>query len=493
MLWPSCTDYEFAIANMGKCVLASRFKGGTPVRANHTGTHEDFMSFRGGFSVVYPIIVGKETVVLRGWISDPGQAAERYKITSKFLKTKPSKYFVDFDYIHEGIICNGNPYPLICMEWIEGSPLSKFLDANIKQQAIILEAAEKFLFMVSDLHKLKISHGDLQDGNIMVCQTSNSISLKLVDYDSLYVPTLQDNQLTQERLPGVEDYQHPNRLNQSNETTDYFSELVIYLSLCAYGEAPPLWQKGQDKRLLFKKKDFIDFSTDPTISDVYKKIERLSPKVRYLAKWLIEFCKQKDTSQLVPLEHIFTNLSSSEFDSDKNINIPLSSPNAKTQTQMFVPKDNTDLFDQIFSSTLPTPKVKASPKLNVPKDNADLFDKVFTPDSRPSPPLSGDALWQFETIFETKGATPQIPTTAQTSAQGVGKSSTLPQKKRYIEALVVCVIIWVIFLTLVFISLVYDSLISFGPYALAGFIISTILALFFASIAIHRTTRGKIP
>ena len=94
--------------------------------------------------------------------------------------------------------------------------------------------------MCIDLHKNNISHGDLQHGNILICENRDGKpTLKLVDYDSLYVPTM--GKKFKDSITGLKDYQHPARqtaVHVSSHKTDYFSELVIYLSLIAIAENP---------------------------------------------------------------------------------------------------------------------------------------------------------------------------------------------------------------------------------------------------------------
>jgi len=310
MSWPSIQEYEFAVQNFGRFALAPQFKGGSPVRSK-SGM---LAGFSGGYSVVYPVRVGTKTLALRCWIKDPGSVEQRYNVTSTYLKSNPCQYFVDFGYVDEGILVDDVKRSISYMEWIEGVTLSKFLDENIQNSSLIREVADKFRDMVTELHQKKISHGDLQDGNIMVCRTSSAVELKLVDYDSLFVPGLQSNPFIQDELPGVIDYQHPNRTNQSDEKSDYFSELVIYLSLCAYAEQSSLWNKDQEKRLLFTAKDFEDFRINPSGSTLYRTLNELSPHIQILTDKLVEFCREKDATRLLPLEKVLPPTPSAQYD-----------------------------------------------------------------------------------------------------------------------------------------------------------------------------------
>jgi len=301
MVYPTIGDYELSVYNLKNFVLAPQFKGGIPV-LNKSGVFPQGLSgSSGGQSVVYPILVNTKKLALRCWIKDPGNVKERYTKVRAYLLSDPSSYFVDFGYVDEGIFVNGSIYPISYMEWIEGKTLARFLDDNINNRIVVQELANKFLIMVTHLHRKHISHGDLQDGNIIVYKSGNSMDLKLVDYDCVFVPTLQ-NWSNPNDLQGIADYQHPKRSNQNSEKSDYFSELIIYLSLLVYSERPDLWNKGQEKKLLFSANDF----KPPYSSPIFLTLEDLSPDIQHLTSELKRFCSVSDTDKLLPLEQLIS-------------------------------------------------------------------------------------------------------------------------------------------------------------------------------------------
>jgi len=357
--WPSLTEYDLIMNNMGSCVITPQFKNAMPIQFNKKNTSGRLVSYPGGYSVVYPIIVGSNKFAFRGWTSDPNNARQRYIITSEYLKRCPSQYFVSYEYIDEAFKWKGNNYPIIGMEWIDGQTLTDFINENINDRINLLDVAEKFKSMVSELHRMGISHGDLQDGNVMICRKNQTIKIKLVDYDSLFVPPLEGYALTGDELPGYPAYQHPGRLNQSNEKADYFSELVIYLSFCAYAESPNLWESNQEKQLLFKREDFICFSIDPSNSEIYKKLQLLSPNVKHLTRQLVEFCRQKDTSQLIPLENVLL---------DRHKNIARIAPSIS----------GLDQLDEVFYSNANTTETQLplNPVPTQPKDYSEALDEL---------------------------------------------------------------------------------------------------------------------
>ena len=192
-------------------------------------------------------------------------------------------------------------WPITRMEWAEGETLCQFIKSNLHDAEVLRNAASEFAKMVETLHAHQISHGDLQDGNILFKQNGPNVEIKLIDYDSLFVPALRG---FRESVRGLAEYQHPQRMAggaTSNETVDYFSELVIYLSLISVAEKPGLWDTfGQqtERALLFTAKDFKDLKR----FDDFQKLEGLSPNVKQLASKLKEFCENPSIDQLEPLE-----------------------------------------------------------------------------------------------------------------------------------------------------------------------------------------------
>ena len=300
MPWPSLIDYTQAVGNyLHISILDPKLKGGIPKRGKGIFS---ITSYAGGFSIVFPIEVVSSTFALRCWIKDIGDAETRYKEISDYLKQCGLPYFVDFAYVPEGILVNGIKYPITRMEWAEGETLCDFIKQNLQDAWCLKTAAAEFQKMVETLHTHQISHGDLQDGNILLKRNRTDVDIKLIDYDSLFVPALRGQP---DNIVGLPEYQHPQRITGgggANEKVDYFSELVIYLSLLSLVEKPDLWNQFGDRTergLLFTAEDF----KNPDQSDVFRELENLSLDVKQLASKLKEFCK-RSIDQLEPLEAI---------------------------------------------------------------------------------------------------------------------------------------------------------------------------------------------
>ncbi len=304
MPFPSRSEYTEAVRDYPHVSLQDpKLRGGKPRR----GRDNFVISDTGAFSIVFPIGIVFKTFALRCWIKEIGNVKNLYEKISIYLKQVNLPYFVDFEYVPEGILVKGAKYPITRMEWVDGVSLRQFVEQNLQNPHIFKIVATEFQKMVATLHKHQISHGDLQDGNILLKQNGTDVEIKLIDYDSLFVPALRGQP---EQILGLPEYQHPKRMTgggQASEIVDYFSELIIYLSFLSLAEKPELWSRFKDKTergLLFSKEDF----ENPSQATIFQELEKLSPDVQQLAATLKDCCAKTSIDQLEPLEEILPKL-----------------------------------------------------------------------------------------------------------------------------------------------------------------------------------------
>lgn len=190
---------------------------------------------------------------VRVWLSDTIINKDRYLLISKGLTTYNLPYFTNFTYLENGLNIEGNKIPAIIMDWIDGKTMTLWLPDNKSTPDKIGRLADNFMEMSCKLNKLQIAHGDLCSENILV---TSSCDIKLVDYDSVYVPNMDGKSPTV--TAGWPDYQHPQRANNPFVTAkdDYFSQHVIYLSLLTYSRFPQLIPDKPEKSLLFTSSDY---------------------------------------------------------------------------------------------------------------------------------------------------------------------------------------------------------------------------------------------
>ena len=259
----------------------------------------DLQAYVGGFSIVFPVEVDGSKWAFRCWHVPVEDSQKRYSLISAAMHDDPLPFFCSFDYSEKGLVVNGNAFPITKMKWVEGKNLKEYICAHSQEKERIRNLAQSFLKMVTCLHKKRIAHGDLQHGNILV---SESDQLHLVDYDSMYVPSMGND--FPDIISGLVDYQHPARKkNQlSSEKLDYFSELIIYTSLLGIAERPDFVESYNvegSEGLLFSFSDFDSFEN----SRVFHELSELkNPEIDNCLSILKEYLAVDDINELKPFE-----------------------------------------------------------------------------------------------------------------------------------------------------------------------------------------------
>lgn len=291
---PTIPSIRTSVENKNVLVLDEHAKNGT-FRRDARGR---LIAYTGGFSVVFPYEASDGTKwAFRCWHSDINNTQRRYELISEAIQKSQLDFLCGFEYIEKGINVEGNIYPTTRMRWIDGVTIKDYICQNKDSKNLLLDLAEDFLKMTSALHRQSLAHGDLQHGNILV---DKNHKLFLVDYDSFYCPLLRGEEDT---VTGLPDYQHPARKSNKSvsEKLDYFSELIIYLSILSIAEAPSLVEKYKVEdadRLLFAKEDFDDI----TKSQIYKDIQSLGKQFQELLDVLEEYLKCNSIDELLPFD-----------------------------------------------------------------------------------------------------------------------------------------------------------------------------------------------
>lgn len=256
------------------------------------------LSWAGGFSIVFRINKADENWAFKVWSADLVDMKTRYHHIKRHLNKVGLPYFEDFAYEEKGLFVDGVFIPTHRMKWVEGIKLDAYIEAHLDDPAQLLKIASKFKNMVTRFHEAEIAHGDLQHGNIIVKENGD---LAVIDYDSMSVPNIEG---MPDIIKGLGGYQHPRRLDNPKISAklDYFSELIIYLSLVVYAERPDLWKEAPDW-LLFSKEDLADPANCLLISELLESEHQL---ISFLTGKLVEYLQCDDISDLQPLETILS-------------------------------------------------------------------------------------------------------------------------------------------------------------------------------------------
>jgi hypothetical protein len=180
-----------------------------------------------------------------------------------------SKYFIDFNYLTQGIKVQQSVYPIAKMAWVDGDPLGIWLDKHGGNTKLVEKARAGFASLASFLHQHGIAHGDIQNGNVMMAPTG----ITLIDYDGMYVPGMS---LGNGSETGHKHFQHPSReAVHFGPDMDRFSFIAVDLSLMALIEDPALYGRFREggETIIFRANDFVA----PQNSEILQILRRHAP------------------------------------------------------------------------------------------------------------------------------------------------------------------------------------------------------------------------
>lgn len=255
--FPSGADYAEALQHTHLCFRHPELKGAQP-ELTRLGLPR---AISGAFASVFSLtsaVSGQRYAVKCFTRHVPDQERRYQAISSRLARLDPAElsqpWNLGFEYLPDAINVGQERYPVLKMEWCEAVTLSSWLDDNHTDRFAVDRLADRFEALTRDLAAHQIAHGDLQHGNLLV---AGDDTLRLVDYDGMYVPALAGLGGTER---GHRNYQSPLRGNDDfSATLDRFSAWVIFLSLKAIAVDPALWNRlhePQGEFLLLTEDDF---------------------------------------------------------------------------------------------------------------------------------------------------------------------------------------------------------------------------------------------
>jgi WD40 repeat protein/serine/threonine protein kinase len=286
MPWPHSQDYNEAIQNPSSCFSDPDLRQGEVV-CNAMGLP---VPCSGNFADVYAVSTAQGKWAVKCFTRQIPGLRERYQQISLFLEQVKLPFMVDFTFLERGVLVQGDWYPILKMQWVEGFTLNQFVRDHLDKPHVLETLCQIWVKLAQRLREVSLAHCDLQHGNVLLVpgtgSKSGSLRIKLVDYDGMCVPALT---LLKSIEVGHPSYQHPQRLREGiySLEVDRFSHLVIYTALRALmvcGKA--LWDKYDNSdNLLFKQADF----EAPVRSPLFAELLRINnPEVHQLVSALIE-------------------------------------------------------------------------------------------------------------------------------------------------------------------------------------------------------------
>ena len=226
----------------------------------------------GAFVAVFKGFYNGKNYAIRCFLSVEDETMYRHKLICDYLKEVNASWKTDSEFIENEIWVNGNSFPILKMEWLNGLLINQFVTKNLADNNVLSELQKKLVTVSKDLEYFEIGHGDLQCGNIIIIGTSSNFQVKLIDYDGMYVPALINRNSIEK---GRSEFQHPKRskFNFSPEM-DRFSIWVMITAIEALKIDKTLWSEVMQggfntlDNFLFTIQDFIN----PNQSILFKRL-----------------------------------------------------------------------------------------------------------------------------------------------------------------------------------------------------------------------------
>ncbi len=259
--YPTPSDYQEALQVPETAFKDAELQTATP-RTNVLGLPQPIT---GAFAAVFPMTTeAGERYAVKCFLAEKPDQQARYDAVADGLNDLDHEALLGFEYQSTGIRVGDTEYPLLKMEWAEGTVLNRFVEEHLDAPEVLERLADAWAGLMNDLEALDLAHGDLQHGNVLVEEDD---SLHLVDYDTMYVPALEGWASAE---VGHRNYQHPDRTDADfGPYLDRFAGLVIYTALRACAVQPDLWGRyDTGENLLFRDVDFYTPDQSPLLNDL---------------------------------------------------------------------------------------------------------------------------------------------------------------------------------------------------------------------------------
>lgn len=263
-----------------------------------TGFTKEYCFSIGTSAAVFKAIKNARTFAIRCFLRGELETFKRYEQLAAFLGAKELPWKVGFEFLENEMLIGGQYYPVVKMDWETGRPLNLFIDAHADNPVQLSRLQKKLVALSDNLEANGIGHGDLKYNNILVEQEGQDFILKLIDYDSMFIPAFRGRKNLETGSPG---FQPLKRLSSHfSETIDRFSIWVMITTLEAVKVSPDIWKHMEqggfnNEHSLFSASDFFN----PGSSGIFQKLRNCHSSIldEYLDK-LTAFSRASDLNTI---------------------------------------------------------------------------------------------------------------------------------------------------------------------------------------------------
>lgn len=296
MSLPSVEQYSRVIERKDPNTLSTLFDH--EFKYIDTGFGKEYSFNVGTSAVVFKAVKEGKIYAVRCFLRGELETFKRYELLSAFLADKNPSWRVNFEFLDNEVLIDGHYYPVVKMDWDEGEPLHRFIDRYMSDYQVLSLLQQKLVELSAELEKAGVGHGDLKYNNILIHPDASGFTIKLIDYDSMYIPAFQGRKNLETGSPG---FQPLKRLSSHFfESIDRFSFWVMLTTLEAVKADQRIWQNIEqggfnNEHSLFTASDFFN----PTASKTIQKLKGFKNEDLdfYLDK-LVGFSQYRDLNSI---------------------------------------------------------------------------------------------------------------------------------------------------------------------------------------------------
>lgn len=203
----------------------------------------------------------------------------RYQHLQEIREKNDISFLVPCTFHLQGSLIQGEKYPVLVMDWIEGVPFKEFLSRAAGVPRIVEKLGRLLARMEKKMYRAGITHCSLEPEHLMLGSNASEERgvLVLLDYDNIWVPELAHQNILEPLDPL---YHHPQRVKEGafGPLADRFGFLLLFTTLAAIRALGPKYykEKATEQGLIFTLKDL----SAPEESLIFK--ELLGQKDRFL-------------------------------------------------------------------------------------------------------------------------------------------------------------------------------------------------------------------
>jgi len=280
-----------------------KHQGTLPTLHNHHFLLQEdgktYLYKKGTNAIVFKTESHSKLYAVRFFFFQENELFRRYVQLQDYLNNKDLSWKVPFSFFDKEY------YPFLKMDWVEGFSFSEYLDTIIQNPLAIGNLQSKLLNLSKELEANGIGHGDLNLNHIRIARQNADFVLKLIDYDSIFIPEFKGRDSL--RI-GTAGFQHPMRLSSDfSERIDRFSIWIFLTALEAFKANPLLWiesgNNGYDKttQLIFQ---FGDLAF-PEQSSIFNELKSYNhDALNFYVDKLISYCNTR-SADLVEAPELF--------------------------------------------------------------------------------------------------------------------------------------------------------------------------------------------